>query len=443
VKTGDPFLVRGTAARIVLPKERPLTQLATRLERLSESVVLICGDLAAQTATAPLVTAKALPEHPGAVARTKKYFGYTARRPVLVMLDHDGKDLPPELRQRLDAAGGLVAVLTAICPEFAKAGVLLRPSCSTGIRNRVTGAITPGGSLHLYFVAKDGADITTFVKRLHERLVLNGWGWAFISKRGHIHVRSLIDVVASGSSYWLCFEENAVLAHRDLEHVQGARRCLVERDGVFLDTKKLPELDKDEHHRLAAITARLRAAAQPEADRRKALYIATRAADLEAQGFDPVEAKARASRVYETQCLDPSDIIVFDDGRVVAGADILRNPKSFNRATGADPLEPDYGGGRNKALWLTDRMPIECRSFAHGGIRYTLGWGARDLIAEWKAHGDEDKIAGMWPLTILDDPANDEGALAAANVPTKGRLTFERIAGAISSDWKDRLQRTG
>jgi predicted P-loop ATPase len=454
-QTDDPSLSRGTVDRLALSPVGAMPALARRLGRMKQNEALICGDLTVPDTPRRLVMTWELPTNPDAVARNKNFFHYPIGRPALVMIDHDRKGLPADLQMRLDAEGGLLAVLTRICPEFAKAGVLMRPSSSTGIRNKTNGKTTTGGNVHLYLILKDGADAHDFVKRLHERLILDGWGWAFITKTGDIHIRSLIDVGASGSPSRLCFEADAKLAHPDLEHVPGARRCVV-RDGDFLDTTKLPEPDDGERQRLVDIMARLRADAQPEADRIKGLRIAKRTAALVAQGRSPDEAKTRASQAYEKQRLDPTDPIRLDDGRDVTGADILRNPAAFHEATGADALEPDYGGGRNKAIWYTDRLPIKCFSQAHGGIVYELTWSAIDLIAAWEARRDKDEIAHMWTQTALDDPAADEAALAAAGVPPPpAELVFGRVVedlalptgklgapGTISPYWKKSLERT-
>ena len=50
---------------------------------------------------------------------------------------------------------------------------------------------------------------------------------------------------------------------------------------------------------------------------------------------------------------------------------ILAAPKTTTKRHVSDPLEPDYGGGKNKAIIYTDGRP-HIHSLAHGGIEYRL-----------------------------------------------------------------------
>ena len=57
----------------------------------------------------------------------------------------------------------------------------------------------------------DGGDAADFVSRLHDRLVLAGWGSTFVSEAGSVQVRSLIDTSASGVGERLWFEADAIV----------------------------------------------------------------------------------------------------------------------------------------------------------------------------------------------------------------------------------------
>ena len=73
-------------------------------------------------------------------------------------------------------------------------------------------------------------------------------------------------------------------------------------------------------------------------------------------------------------------VLRFDDGRVVSVADILRNRDQFQRATCADPLEPEYGGGSNKAVVFTDGQRARLFTHAHGGRLYDLAFDEIDIV---------------------------------------------------------------
>lgn len=68
------------------------------------------------------------------------------------------------------------------------------------------------------------------------------------------------------------------------------------------------------------------------------------------------------------------------------------------RKTCPDPLEPDYGSGRNLAILYGDADPVRIESQAHGGIRYVLrrNWCDEELEAE---------TAGAAPVSASVAPA--------------------------------------
>src|SRR4029077_20266808 len=67
-----------------------------------------------------------------------------------------------------------------------------RRSTSAGLYNGET-ALSSSGGWHVYVIAKDGRDIKRFLKALHERCWLAGFGWDYITKAGRLLGRSIID----------------------------------------------------------------------------------------------------------------------------------------------------------------------------------------------------------------------------------------------------------
>ena len=97
----------------------------------------------------------------------------------------------------------------------------------------------PTGARHLFFVAKDGADIPRYCAVLFQRLVLAGYGFIRIAKDGKIEVRSLIDLAASGRPERLWYDAQPILFDQNVELVAKHRQEGV-REGRRLDTRGLP-----------------------------------------------------------------------------------------------------------------------------------------------------------------------------------------------------------
>ena len=421
-KTSEAGVSSATAYRSRLRGDTPLTALREALEVLPAEVVLACGAMTAHGDITPMTTAARLAATPGAITRTGNWAIYKEGLPGLAALDHDAKDLPDELRARLKAAGGLQAVLASVCPEFIRAGLYARPSVSTGIRCKSTGLETAGGSLHLFFIAKDGADIKDFVRRLDKRLIRAGWGWVFIAKTGKPSVRSLIDTSASGDPGRLVFEANGVLEDEDLEHVAGARNGTVSQDGVLFDTRTLLDLSPVELDTLAAEERSLLDDAASEIASVQAQWKTEREAQLIGAGMSPAQARVRAAKALDSQRLDSATVLYLDDGQTPTVAEILRDPWSFNGKTGSDPLEPEYGGGKNKAQLRVNGQQVRYKSQAHGGQLFDLVWAADDLVDAWNAHREPLEIAEMWWHVPGDERAATEEALALVGAPSPGAV---------------------
>jgi hypothetical protein len=70
--------------------------------------------------------------------------------------------------------------------------------------------------------------------------------------------------------------------------------------------------------------------------------------------------------------LSPSWPVRLDDGRVLSIKDLLEEPDEFDGASMADPLEPNYGGGRCKARFYWNNGKPVINSYAHGGRTYRI-----------------------------------------------------------------------
>jgi hypothetical protein len=312
------------------------------------------------------------------IARKSEYF-QPVPGPGLLGLDFDLKNYPLHIAEKLAAAGGLPAVLTSIFPGFLHVASVWRPSPSAGIRNTETGEETPADAgQHHYYIVLDQTDVADFVQRLSDRLTLEGWGWGEVSKSGTMLERNLIDVSASKDTSRLWYEADAALADPRLEHVPGVRTPDVTAGGL-LDTRALPPLMTEEERRLEQIRLRIIEEMRPACEAVRKVWRQERAAALIARGVDPDEANRVLRSASEKHVLAGDFEINLDDGSIVTVREILADPQAFHKMTCADPLEPEYGGGRNKAVIYTDNLP-HVFSHAHGGIDYSLRQDPADVF---------------------------------------------------------------
>ncbi|UCI08676.1 primase-helicase family protein [Mesorhizobium sp. B1-1-8] len=357
---------------------------ASKLSSLSTNQAVVLAPPPPDQAEWQVVSAVDIANNPGTIAKTDEHFK-APKGPAIIGLDFDVRDWPCAIQERVQVAEGhLSGVLNSIFPAMANAVFVLRASVSSGIENLEIG-VRQGGRFgqHRYFLAASGADVVRkdnlFADRLHERLVLAGWGYGFITRAGTILVRSLIDKGASQSLSRIWYESDASLDDSRLRHRIGARRPIVRNaDGGVLDTSLLAPLTEDERAKLAVIEAAIRAAEEPRAAPIREAWKVARIKAMVERGV-PVDraAKAVGAAVERHELTDDFEVLL-DDGRTVTVRDILDDPIRFHEATCADVFEPEYGRGRNLAIIYSDGKPVTIYSHAHGGIQYFLKEAPRD-----------------------------------------------------------------
>ena len=275
MKNTDPFLVSGTASRLRINTNEFAADFPVLLAALAENECLVLGALSADIDgdTADITTKKLHAPHEAGdgspvIWRGKAWLNYRAGMPAVLGIDHDAKDIPADMRERLEADGGLLAVLQATCPAMLTAACVTRPSVSTGIAVATSGKSTIGGGKHIYIPVQDGADAQRFIGLLHDRLVLAGWGFTFVSEAGGIFVRSLIDTAASGVGERLWFEASARFCG-GLAY-ETAARLPVAQSGEPLDTATaLAPLTAEESALLREVEAGLHGGAAEDANQKR------------------------------------------------------------------------------------------------------------------------------------------------------------------------------
>jgi hypothetical protein len=368
-----------------------------------------------------------------AVARTATNFVYRPGRPALALFDYDMKGMPPGVTQQFTAAGGFWAALTSVLPALASTGHLLRLSTSAGLSRTDTGATFPGsGGLHGYVVLADGADAVRFLKAMHVRCWLSGYGWMNVGAAGQLLERSIIDRMV-GAPERLVFEGPPVVdppLHQDA----AARRPTVVGGDILDTARACPPLSILEQQAFDRLRAQERQRLAPECAAKRAAWIAARKARLVASGMT-AEAATSTLEKWTNGVLLASVELSFDDpdfaGTTVG--DVLDDPASFVGETLADPIEGiEDGRGKAKVMW-DGGIPF-IHSFAHGHVNYKLRYDAAAMQARIAKAADPVaalvKLVGMADLSTVEIEALAHDAARRANVGVRAVKSMLKAAAA-------------
>jgi hypothetical protein len=167
----------------------------------------------------------------------------------------------------------------------------------------------------------------------------------------------------------------------------------------IVETAKLRELKAKEKHRLAAESAKVRAA-----------FIKTQAQRLAARtGMSEAAAATEVARQCEG-VLRPDVELPFDDEEFAGCTvgDVLADPEKFEGATLADPLEGvAYGVGKAKIMRRKDSTPW-IHSFAHGRTVYELKHNLSSASAAMTAAADKNAVEIFLQMALTGDLGLDE-----------------------------------
>jgi hypothetical protein len=175
---------RGTARRVKL---NTLAELAELIETMPVNEALTLGRLGADLPDQVSVVTKDNlgGAEPGTIARTRDYLRFAPGQKAYMLLDHDGKGTPEEVRVKLKETKGFWSAVIGAVTGLGNAAYVSRRSTSTGLYNRRTREQFPGSNnRHVYVAVKDGADIERALRTLHERLWLAGFGFYVVGAVG-------------------------------------------------------------------------------------------------------------------------------------------------------------------------------------------------------------------------------------------------------------------
>ncbi len=366
---------------------------------------------------------------PSIVARTGDHIVYRPGHPALALIDIDTKGMPLPVKERIDTLGGFWPALVSVLPELARAGRVVRRSTSAGIIRSNTGEPLPGSNgLHVFVLVEDGGDIERFLRTLHARCWIHGFGWAMVGAGGQLLDRSIVDRMV-GAPERLVFEGMPLL-EPPLAQDQANRQPIV-TEGTALDTvTACPPLTIVEQAKLRELRDKDAHLLAPDAARARDAFISQQSQRLAERTGMSAE---RAARVITRQChgvLLPDVALPFDDAALagITVAEVLHDPARFEGATLADPLEGvEYGACKAKIMRRADGTPW-IHSFAHGRTFYELkfdAYAAQTALTKLAAADVPDAFVRLVLAADLDEVEIEELRNATHQISGIGKRALD------------------
>jgi hypothetical protein len=227
-------MTSGSAQRTKVTNVKQLVEL---IESIGSDQALALGALRADLPDRVEIVTRAKlngAASPNTIARIADSISYRPGRAAFALLDSDTKGLPPDIAAEIDRRGGFWPTLLSLFSALHGVACVTRSSTSAGLSRSDTGETLPGsGGLHCFPAVQDGADVERFLKVLHDRCWLAGFGWMMVGAGGQLLERSLIDRSVFGAER-LVFEGPPIL-ESPLQQDRESRRP-VATEGDVLDT---------------------------------------------------------------------------------------------------------------------------------------------------------------------------------------------------------------
>jgi hypothetical protein len=213
------------------------------------------------------------------IARTAQNIVFRPGHHGFALIDFDTKGMPPAVADRLKREGGCWAAILSIMPELAEIARVMRASTSAGIYRGDTGVALPGSNgFHIYGAIQDVADSSRFLKTLHDRCWLAGYGWMMVGAGGQILERSIVDRMV-GAPERLVFEGAPILVQPLAQSAQARQPSVTE--GAWLDSKVACQpLNVREKAELAELYARAKQQLAGETAKAREEFIDRQVEDL-------------------------------------------------------------------------------------------------------------------------------------------------------------------
>ena len=296
----------------------------------------------------------------GAIPRDRKHFEWPSGPGILMIDDDSGRPIPDFVQLLRDNVQCLQNV-----------DILLRPSSSSMIYNRETGAEVQGLlNRRAYVVVANAKCIPEVGKHIDDHLWLSGFGHYKVSASGSLLERNLVDTAVWTPEH-LDFVGGAIctppLAQHKLatEFSQGYER--------MVDSAGLPLLSHSQRELIGRKKQTERAAKSAAAAAAKDAYVSKRTIEMVAHGGDATTVKKAIELALEKSELGPDFVIHLATGKQVTVRELLENPQAHHGTRCADPLDPTYrNDSRVGYISLVNGYLPFIYSHAHGGVRYML-----------------------------------------------------------------------
>ena len=295
------------------------------------------------------------------IARTKDNFKFPNNEPSLILFDVDADDSPGSTS--IHSPAELIDSIETIMPSISNAAYISMASASSGIMSADTDKLfTSNCGFHIYFVAQDGSDIPRFIETLFKKLVLKGFGHIKISRSGSQLLRTIIDG-AIKSPERIDYVAPAVIG--DGLYRQTIAPTL--RPGGMLDTAVLKKLTPEEERSYADLVKQLKSDTKEQAATVRNQYAERKSLEL---GI-PKKKLMQVLESADRGVLEYDFVLTLNDNSTVIVDEVCSNPRSWDRVSLRDPIDPD--DGTSKAMIMVgDDHNIRINSFAHGGCLYRL-----------------------------------------------------------------------
>ena len=399
-------MITGTAARAFAGTASALAQIITSC-RSDQAIAL--GTLKPELSDSVAVTIpNRLDKHPGAITRSRSCIDYRPGVPAWCLIDFDTKGMPDEVKTKIEAAGGMWNALLTVAPELASAARVSRASTSAGFSRSDTGEPIAGSNgMHHYVLVADGSDVERFLKDLHDRCWLLGFGWHMIGGAGQLLDRSIVDRMV-GFGERLCFEGAPVVVPPLAQ--DPAKRAPEASEGDAIETARaVLRLTEYERHRVKEAKAARAKTLGKSAAKVRNKHDKVLAEKISTKSGMPIVTALRLVKARHRGVLFSDVELEFDDLGVVTVGAVLADPDRFIGETLADPLEGvDYG--RCKAMVMKgDDDALLIHSFAHGNGLYFLRHDLRSAKAAFAQGPAEGKVDHA--LAILGQAELEEDEL--------------------------------
>jgi hypothetical protein len=371
---------------------------------------------------------------PDLIARTKEFLDFSDDGPVFILFDFDGKGMPGDMRARIDRAGGLWSALCQVIPELATTGRLVRGSTSAGIyRDDTREVIEANNNTHFYIIGKNGRDAVRFLKVMHDRCWLAGYGWYILGRSGQLLERSIIDRMV-GSPERLNFEGPPQLERPLVQHPPAREPKVM--DGDVLDTvQACPPLTTLEKTRLTEIKAKAKQPLINVAAKARAAFVHSQAEELANRKGISHQAATETIAQMGKGVLRPDIVLEFDDSELAGTtvADVLADPEKYADETLADPLErAEYGLCKAMIMVRDDGIPW-IHSFAHGRTAYELKYDCAAIRAALNKAPQDEVINTLIKLMHNADMSRAEEETLVAVVQKRTDLSIRSIKATLKN----------